>query len=127
MAKVGPLEFPEMKASLTYPWMRDELVRHLRELADEPRQREHWTPDETRSDYIVHFLFDDTPEPANAVGYYLHDEPERAAVLAVTSAIDAVLAKYGTSLEDREYVAKPEWAHVVEAAAKALTTVGEQA
>src|SRR5262249_52976494 len=100
--------------------MRDELVRYLRELADLQHQRKHWLPREGRFDHIVHFLFDDTPEPVKAVGCSLYDEAERDALPTVVGAIEAVLAKYGTSLEDHGYIVKPEWTHVVEAASNAL-------
>lgn len=67
----------------------------------------------------MHFLFDDQ-EPHDALGYYLRTQEEVDAVVAVYDAIDSVLKLHGTERQDSEYVAKPEWSNVIDAARRAL-------
>jgi hypothetical protein len=123
MADVGEMEFSEMKddqVPLAYPSMRAELLEHLRELANVELQKTEWTAGSGRFDLVVHFLFDDTPAPRDALGYYLATEAEREAVLDVASAIDVVLARLGTERSDPDYVGSAEWMDVVDAAQRAL-------
>jgi hypothetical protein len=122
MADLAAMELTEVKVDvdLEFPWMREELMRHLEELADVERQKRTWHAGEASLSYIVHFLFDDTPAPDEALGYYLTSGDEVDAVGAVVGALDAVLRKYGTSLNDPEYTQKPEWSAVTAAAHMAL-------
>jgi hypothetical protein len=103
--------------NLKYPNMREELVGHLKVLI-RTRSGESWRQGDL--DYVVHFLFDDTPRPAHARGYYLNSDDEVQATQALVHAIDTVLHRYGTKLQDTEYFSKPEWDSVVSGAQAAL-------
>jgi len=111
---------------LKYPWMRRELLDHLRALANVQNDPESWRVD-GNFDLAVHFLFDDSPRPESAVGFYLHDREEVGALGTVTRAIDALLAKYGSTLKDLDYVRAPEWSSVVQAAQTALQVLASKA
>lgn len=73
--------------------------------------------------YTVHFLYDDTDlatDPRSWIGVVLRGENEVIAISDVVKSIDKVFDKYGTRLTDAEYLAKPEWANVIESSKKAL-------
>jgi len=117
---------------MQYPNMRAELLEYLQDLADIDYQQQAWVRDEAAPgaehdtlDHAIHFLFDDTSlavAPEAAIGVFLVDQEEARAVHTVTQAIDALLHRYGTSLSDAAYLAKPEWGQVVQAATLALQT-----
>src|SRR5437763_160481 len=104
---------------LQFPWMRDEAIRHLRALCDEVSQQ-NWGQSGSPLDGAVHFLFDDTPPPAQALGYYLGTPAEVEALTRVVAAVDVLLERHGVELADKDYLAKPEWAEVVRTARIAL-------
>lgn len=106
------------EATLKYPWMRSELLEHLDWLS-----RSHQTgrtPSTGDLDEAIHFLFDDTPLPEEAVGYYLLGADEVDALRPVIAALDAMLERHGTDLSEEAYLRLPEWLAVAEAARKAL-------
>lgn len=74
-------------------------------------------------DYTIHSLYDNTDlskDPSSAVGDFLYDEAEAEAMRSIISSLDVVFDKYGLELKDAQYLQKPEWREVVEAAIKAL-------
>jgi hypothetical protein len=114
--------------SLQFPWMRAQLVEHIRGLAAFEYQKENWTAAKRAAsnydefDEIIHFLFDDTVlerDTEAAIGTILYDKREVLAVKVIVAAIDAVLQEYGI-LREEEYLDKPEWMDVVAHAATAL-------
>jgi hypothetical protein len=122
MAQLAEVELAEVERGmdLKFPWMREELIGHLEELADVELQTRTWKTDRAHLSDPVHFLFDDTPAPSEALGYYLQSQGELAAVLAVVAALDSLMTTHGPRLTDREYMEKPEWSSVTAAARAAL-------
>jgi hypothetical protein len=110
---------PPAGPALQLPWMRDEALQHLRALSDTDAQV-RWGQAGSPLDGAVHFLFDDRPAPADALGYYLGTAAEVEAMRAVAAALDALLERHGVELGDRDYVTRPEWTEVVRAARAAL-------
>jgi len=106
--------------NLKFPWMRTELIESLEELGDPMQQEKEWLPGAGALDRIIHFLFDDTPLPQNALGYYLRSVEEVEAVGEVQQALDDLLTVHGNDLSDHEYIRQTEWPRVVEGARKAL-------
>ena len=102
---------------LKFPNMRVELLGYLNDLR-RAKTDPAWI--EGEFDHVVHFLFDDTPLPDQALGYYLASNEEVGAIQAVVEALDLVLTKHGTKLKDAEYFSKPEWAEVERRAEDAL-------
>ncbi|GAB4522051.1 MAG: hypothetical protein Tsb0020_40530 [Haliangiales bacterium] len=117
---------------LTYPNMRAELVEHLADLSD-PDKIEHGGPTGSLLDYAVNFLFDDTvlaEDAKQAVGWFLRDEAEAAAVQAITDALNRVFDVHGTDKSDAEYTRCAEWGAVAasaQAAHRLLVRADEQA
>jgi len=103
--------------------MRAELIRSLFELSDPEYQRNKWLPEnsldgvpDSNLDFSVHFLFDDTSlstSPEKYIGWFLKDEREAKLVFEVIRTLSNIFTKYGTELEDREYIKMPEWLDVV--------------
>lgn len=118
---------------IKYPSMREDLIRSLLELSDPEYQRNKWLPEnssngfpESNLDYSVHFLFDDTSLatfPEKCVGWFLKDVGEAKLVFEVTQALNNIFMKYGTELEDREYIQLPEWLDVVQKAKVAYDAI----
>ncbi len=107
---------------LKYPNMREELVGHLRDLADR-RRLVAVTDRGSLLDFAIHFLFDDTPlgeDPRRVVGWFLFDEREAQAIEYVCAALNQVLEHYGTEQTDHFYIDCPEWEAAETAARKAL-------
>ncbi|GKX58676.1 SCO4402 family protein [Leminorella grimontii] len=109
-------------SQLKYPEMRKELIDYLHGLSDREYQQRAWVEGRRPGgghdelDYAVHFLFDDTDlasEPASLIGWILTGKDEADAVANVVGALDIVFDKYGTGLEDREYLVKDEWDDVL--------------
>lgn len=117
-------------SELTYPEMRGELISHLRSLADPEYQVRVWVRGELAEgiqhdelDYVIHFIYDDTPLASNAascVGWFLIDQREVAALENLVRKLDALFDEHGLNLTDAEYISKPQWGKVVESAADAL-------
>ncbi len=114
---------------INLPSIRAQLLDFLKGLSDYSYQKENWqvfregVKEYDELDYTVHFLYDDTDlanDPSSTVGYYLYDDDEVQAIRSIVSAIEVVFERYGLELTDAEYIEKPEWMQVVEAASKAL-------
>ncbi|MFK0685928.1 hypothetical protein SD208_16610 [Ochrobactrum sp. BD67] len=122
-----------IKNDIKYPSIREDLLRSLLELSDPEYQRSKWLPEnslngspESNLDYSVHFLFDDTSLatfPEKCVGWFIKDEGEAKLVFEVTQALNNIFTKYGTELEDREYIQLPEWVYVVRKAKVAYNAI----
>ncbi|MDI6836300.1 MAG: hypothetical protein QMD99_11385 [Rhizobiaceae bacterium] len=115
--------------NIKFPWMRAQLISFIRGLSDFNYQKRNWQiyrPDQERYDeldYTIHFFYDDTSlaaDPSSLIGDILCDDREVLEMRSIVSAIDLVFEKYGLELKDAEYLAKPEWIRVVEAASNAL-------
>jgi hypothetical protein len=114
--------FPVIK----YPEMRDELVEHLKALSDRQYQEAVWVRGESRAgiehdelDVAIHFIYDDTclgEDPSLAIGCYLKDEIEAQSIRELVHNLDNLFSKYGLDLSDGEYINKPEWTCVLQAA-----------
>jgi len=110
--------------------MRRELIQHLEALADTRYQQECWVKghcppgiEYDEFDYVVHFIFDDTPlsdNPNNLIGVVLCDTLEADAIKQLTCSLNSIFDNYGMNLSDSEYITKPEWRDVVASAQKAL-------
>ena len=120
-------------AEMKYPEMRMELIGHLQALSDINYQRDVWGDHKQCTgvkhdelDYAVHFFFDDTclsENPAAAIGWFLKDEGEAAAIKVLVAALERVFDIYGTKLDDSVYIETPEWLDVLNAAAEARALV----
>jgi hypothetical protein len=119
-----------------YPAMREELRSALESLSDRSYQLAAWVnkvfpPGVVYDEFSnpVHFFYDDTrlsTDASSAIGVFLFDEREASAVREVVSALDRVLDRYGTTLKDAEYISKPEWDSVLQAAKMALSVISEK-
>jgi hypothetical protein len=99
---------------MQYPNMRDELREYLRVLMDR---------DVPNLDYAFHFFLDDTPlakTPDAAIGVFLKNREEVAALQPVVAALKTIIKHYGPLEAGSKYVEAPEWSHVVETATIAL-------
>ncbi len=114
---------------IRYPWMRAQFIDFVQGLADFSYQREHWQEfhdtekEYDELDFTVHFFYDDTKlasDPESVIGSCLYDCEEAELVRSIVSALDIVFDKYELELKDKEYLEKPEWQAVVQAAIKAL-------
>jgi len=124
--------------SIKYETMRNELIGYLEGLSDLDYQRNCWVkqicpPPIQADDFAlsVHFFYDDTElstNPHTLIGWILYDESEVEAIRKLTFSIDIIFEIYGTVLSDEEYIGKPEWSFVLEAAthAKAVLSAHDQ-
>ena len=104
-----------------YPYMRLDLREYADSLRDEAHQKRVWIehlPSEKQDNFtdVIHFFYDDTTlaaHPDKCVGLFLWDASEVAAVRALTSAVDALFAEFGTEQPDEAYLRAPEWSQVV--------------
>lgn len=109
--------------------MRLELIDYLRGLSDPEYQVKCWVNgdfpegvEHDELDYAVHFFFDDTGLSSDAqglVGWVLKDQCEAHLISKLCRELEAVFDKYGTELEDSEYISCPEWERVIRAARSA--------
>ncbi len=111
---------------LAYPWVREELVSCLGELAA-PDPRIGWREQRERGlvsgiNQVFHFFFDDHPFDRDAIGHYLADEAELASIDTLRRALDAILLDVGDKGDDA-FVQHPSWPRVTEAACVALTAI----
>ena len=107
---------------LRFPWMRDELLGYLNQLAN-PRLVPPGESNPVPLDYAVHFLFDDTvlaDDPRMAIGDFIATNEEAEAVGRVVSILDHVLSVHGTHHPDEYYLQQPEWGAVLSAARGAI-------
>lgn len=119
---MGKMERAEMK----YPHMREELIGYLHSLADKEYQLAVWVRDEPypdvvhdELDYAIHFIYDDTclgSDPGEAIGWFLKNDLEAQSIRNLVRCLDSLFATYGMNLEDAQYIEKPEWLDVMDAA-----------
>lgn len=118
---------------MKYSNMHDEMLDYLKHLSDEKYQDRVWVGSErphpmVMVDDIMHFFYDDTSLGEDAdrcIGWFLRDAREAVYIRAVIEAMDVVWQKYGTALKGSEYVAVPEWQHVLATAKAAFVVVSE--
>ena len=123
----------EMELSgLKCPEMRKELIDYLKSLADKDYQYKAWVDDQRPGgghdelDYAIHFLYDDTNlarDPKSTLGWLLKNNEEVTLISDLIGSIDHVFDKYGLELLDKEYIEKPEWDAVIQAARMALIVI----
>lgn len=118
--------FPSHWASLSHPYVRDELVLTLEELAaDDPRKV--WAAERQNNviagvDQVIHFLFDDNDFSEADVGLTLLDQRELALVEAVKTALDPIINALPQGSDD-DYVDHPLWRNVTAAAIAARDVI----
>ncbi|CAM4247552.1 CdiI immunity protein domain-containing protein [Bordetella tumbae] len=119
-------------SGLKCPAMRKELIDYLQGLADKDYQYKAWVNDQRPGgghdelNYAIHFLYDDTNlagDPRSTLGWFLKNDEEVVSISDLVKKIDFVFGKYGLELTDKEYIEKPEWDDVVQAAKTALRTM----
>jgi hypothetical protein len=101
------------------------VLYNLRSLSSAKYQAERWIRRERFGSFgeVIHALFDDSGfdnGTRNSIGRLLFDEEEADGITGVMGLIDNLFAKYGKRLSDAEYIAKPEWPAIMEAAREAL-------
>ncbi len=121
---------------LQIPPMRETLIHYLNKLSDLELQRTAWAKDpgagvprHDNLDFPLIFLYEDTDLATNSenwIGVILKNESEMRAVDEVIAAIDAFFEKYNTDMADEEYIKKPEWQGVVDAAKSAYELIRER-
>lgn len=114
--------FPDKWDSLTSPHIRADLMDQIDELA-RPERAATWL-EPAQSDLIVgidqvfHFFFDDNDFNESAIGAYLFDGHELAAVLAVAIELD-VIHRTNPRGDSRYFCNHPNWIRVTGAAERA--------
>jgi hypothetical protein len=116
------LEYPASWANLEFPWVRDELILYLEELADPAATAKWLNPDPKGPiigiDQTFHFFFDDREFGPHSVGWTLFDLEEVAAISKVTVELDSIL-QTNRKGDDRYFLSHPRWPKVASAAAQA--------
>lgn len=100
---------------MKYPNMRAELMSYLEDLADVDGRQQGWQTDGEEFDGAVHFIYDDTPladHPERAVGFFLNNEVEVAAVRRLVEALEVLFEQHGTQRGNAQVGPHAEWAAV---------------
>ncbi len=108
---------------MKYPNMRAELVSYLADLADADGRQQQWSVDGEEFDRAVHFIYDDTPlgdHPERAVGFFLKEQEEVAAVKRLVVALEQLFEKHGTARGNAQVGPHPEWEAVKNQAREVL-------
>jgi hypothetical protein len=108
--------------SLRFPWVRTELIDHLRYLIA-PKSYADKDPHFTGVDYAMHFILDDSvlgEDPSSSIGYVLRSNEEAQSVAQLADAMVKLLDRYGKHAEDRALASSPEWASVAKASKSLL-------
>ena len=77
---------------------------------------------------MIHALLDDSSfddGPRSTIGDLLFEEGEADRIKTVTDLIDALFAKYGKKLSDKDHMATPEWPRIMDAAKQAFEAMKE--
>ena len=120
-------KFPDSWSALKIPQWRHELLETLKELADPVYQQKAWVEEAVDQAVIVgaqqvyHSLFEDLDlgsDPKGAVGCFLFDEAELAAIEPLIRLLEAVRNDLGKPTS-RSCINHPRWSEVVGAAAAA--------
>jgi hypothetical protein len=111
---------------LSMPWVRDELLDYLDELARPDRHVLWLQPRKEVSgiDQTFHFFFDDRDFDRTAIGQFLLDNDEVVAIASLKSVLDAILATNERG-NDHYFLHHPLWSEVVAAARAALNVAGK--
>jgi hypothetical protein len=116
-----------VKADVTYPEMRNEVISALESLSDANHQRTVWLRPGSIPNYYddltlcSHILYDDCrvlPDPQVSVPAVLHQE-EISAFAKLEHALGPMIDELGDR-PDEDYLNDPRWPSVVEAARVAL-------
>jgi hypothetical protein len=135
MGRLEELECTMNNKIVECPEGREEIVANITYLSDIEYQKRVWLHQDKweevgygNFDLAVHCFFDDRPDlaedPHSSIGFYLVDANEADAIKFLTVTIDRLLNRYGRSLTDEQYIEKPEWQEVVEAAKAARVAMG---
>lgn len=98
-------------------------MAHLEDLADVDGRQEGWQSNGEEFDGAVHFIYDDTPmadDPERAVGFFLANEAEVAAVRRLVGALEVLFEQHGTRRGNAQVGRHAEWAAVKTAARELL-------
>ena len=118
--------------TVKYPDLRRECIGYMRGLADPEYQERVWIKGIAPPNYVdsfgdtVGFFFDGCTlgeDVEGCIGEILEDASEAQAVREVMDGLHLLLKKYGKRLKDNEYMAKPEFAAIVQAARAACNTI----
>ena len=124
---MAEIRYPPEWASLKYPQWRLELLATLKELGDLDYQKKAWIEESLDKDVIVgarqayHSLFKDLKlgdEPEAAIGCFLFDAAELAALKPLIALLQAVKKDLG-EISATACLANPDWPEVVASAATA--------
>lgn len=124
---MAEVKYPQSWSTLKIPQWRLELLATLKELADPVYQQKAWIEKAVDNDVIVgvnqvhHALFEDldlAADPQGAIGSFLFDADELAALSPLVTLMGAVHDDLGEA-GDGAYVAHALWPQVVAAAATA--------
>lgn len=117
--------------TVKYPSMRSELLEVLQHLSDADYQQRAWVNHDfppgieyDEFDNSIHLILENMAmleQPEINIGVIVINQEELDAVQQVAFAMDHMLKKLGNQCTDAEYIADPDWAKVIESAAKALT------
>ena len=118
-----------------WPEGREEIITNVIALSDIDFQKRVWLHQDKweevgygNFDLAVHCFFDDhsllSEDTHSAIGIYLLDANEADAIKILTLKIDQILGRYGTSLKDEQYIEKPEWQEILNAAKVARLALG---
>jgi hypothetical protein len=131
---VAEPKFPAAWSSLKLPQWRCELMETLQELADPGYQQKAWIEGKRDKDKVVgaqqvyHSLFDDLDlrsDAQGAIGKFLFDEVELAAVTPVVETMFAICEELGQPTSAACLV-HPLWPQVVAAAAAARGVLAQK-
>jgi len=119
-------------AQVKFPHMRMELISYIRGLSNKEYQYDEWVLHKGKGgvedsfDLVAHFFYDDTTIHEDAdeyIGLIFVSKNEADLVKNIVDRIDIIFEKYGLELSDKEYIDKPEWNSVIDAAQKALAFI----
>lgn len=131
---MAEVKYPKSWAALSIPQWRLELLATLEELADPIYQQKAWIEKTVDKDVIVgvgqvyHSLFEDLEldsNPKGAIGCFLFDEAELAALAPMIAVMGRVSDELGKP-DDTAYVGHPLWPQVVAGAAGARASLAER-
>lgn len=114
---------------LSLPYKRLDLLATLEFLSNHEYQKDIYLHGKKSQiaydelDLAIHFLYDDTQlsnNPYFHIGQFLKNECEAKALECLIGSIEKIFEKYGTTLDNREYIVLPEWSNVVSNALHAL-------
>lgn len=127
-------KFPPAWSSLKLPQWRCELMETLKELADPVYQQKAWIEGKLDKDKVVgahqvyHSLFEDLDlrsAPQAAIGAFLFDPAELAALATVVEPLAAICEELGEPSSEA-WVSHPLWPDVVAGAAKVRALLAEK-